>query len=99
MFPTSFRRFFRTHKQPIQKLTKAARLRLEQLEDRIVPSTLLTADKANIAPGEMATFTGSGFTAGETVQIQVFYGDGTPAGATSSWSVADGGAGDLDVVV
>src|SRR5262249_25966561 len=82
-----------TRKRPIH-------LRLEQLENRTVPSAVLWTDKADYAPGSPAIINGSGFLVGETVQIQVLHTDGLPndEAAHQPSFVTNGGAGDLDGV-
>src|SRR5438874_87941 len=72
----------------------AYRCFFEQLESRIVPSTL-TPDKTGFAPGETAALIGAGFQAGETIDLHVVRGDGT---SYAAWAVTDGGAGDRDGV-
>jgi hypothetical protein len=55
----------------------------------------LTSDKDDYAPGEPAVLTGSGFNAGEMVEVQVVHVDGTPEGGEShgSWYVQADGSG------
>src|SRR5205823_12300444 len=57
----------------------------------------VTTDKADYAPGETAYITGSGFTAGETVQCQVLHipdtGDNNTSSAHLPWSVTADGNG------
>lgn len=76
---------------------------------------IVTTDKGDYAPGETAIITAAGLAAGATVEFQVQHVDGAGADATwgtaddspvdlggaghDSWSVVDGGAGDLDGVV
>ena len=71
-------------------------LSLEQLEDRVVPSTLV-ADKAAYAPGETAVLHLAGLAIGETAALQVTRTDsgGTPQ-LSPTWLATDGGLGDFD---
>src|SRR6516164_3612287 len=68
------------------------RLYLEPLESRIVPSAILTTDKTAYAPTDPAVFTGSGFQAGETVDLSVVRSDGTNY---APWTVADDANGNF----
>src|SRR5262249_16889118 len=72
---------------------------VEQLEDRVVPSTL-GADNAIYAPGEEAVLHLYGLATGERVAIQVIRTDsGTGTTHTSpTWLATDGGLGDFDGV-
>jgi 5-hydroxyisourate hydrolase-like protein (transthyretin family) len=66
------------------------KLWLESLEDRIVPSAAISTDLPDYAPGQTATFTGSGFQAGEVVDLKVLNDSLTPpspAGLPPSWTV------------
>src|SRR5215471_16448888 len=89
----AFRARRRRSETSLGKLVKH-RWAFEELEVRLVPSTL-TTDKTGYAPTDPAILTGSGFQVGETVDLQVVRGDGT---TYTGWSVTDGGAGDLDGV-
>src|SRR5205085_8870263 len=73
------------------KKRPARRPTLEQLEDRVVPSVMLT-DKTGYAPTEKVVLTGSGFEVGETINLHVVRNDGT---SYSDWSATDGGDADL----
>jgi hypothetical protein len=64
---------------------------VEQLESRLLLSTL-TTDKTNYDPGATATFTGAGFGANETVDLQVARSDGTNYSLSS---VMDDSAGNF----
>jgi hypothetical protein len=81
----------------IFKKRPAHRWFFEQLEVRIVPSTL-TTDKAVYAPTETAVLQLSGFQSGETVALQVVRTDGNTGSRQTSpqWLAVDGGAGDFD---
>src|SRR6516162_3928997 len=89
---------FRSKRGCLERATY--RCRFEQLEDRVVPSTLL-ADKTIYAPGETAVLHLSGLATGETAAIQVIRTDsGTGTTQVSpTWLVTDGGTGDFDGVV
>src|SRR5262249_29209996 len=73
-------------------------LRVEQLEDRVVPSTLV-ADKAIYAPGETAVLHLAGLAVGEAAALQVTRTDsgGSPE-LSPTWLATDGGLGDFDHV-
>lgn len=90
----SFRRSGRTRGQRSRfgRNRRQPRLFLEQLEDRITPSALLTTDQPDYAPGDTATFLGSGFEVGENVNISIVADNGN----SEALSVSDGGANDLD---
>ena len=73
------------------------RLRIDLLEDRVMPSATLMTDQSDYAPKSTAIFRGSGFTAGETVDLQVSRTDGG-ASANSDfipWHVLADGQGNL----
>src|SRR5262245_44479857 len=57
---------------------RTARPQLEILEDRFAPSATVLTDKPDYAFGATAHISGSGFTPGETVQLQVTHAPGTP---------------------
>jgi sarcosine oxidase gamma subunit len=65
------------------------RLRIDLLEDRVLPSATLMSDHLDYAPGSTATLTGSGFAAGEMVDLQVVRTDGGSgaAGDFTPWHV------------
>src|SRR5581483_10666127 len=69
----------------------------EQLEIRLVPSTL-TTDKIVYAATETAVLHLAGFQTGETVALQVVRTDGVSSSrhASPGWLAVDGGAGDFD---
>jgi len=56
---------------------------------------IITSDKGDYAPGELATFTGNGFTANEKVSIQVLHHDETPnyGEGHDTWEVTADGTG------
>jgi hypothetical protein len=58
------------------------RLRIDLLEDRVLPSATLITDQTDYAPKSTAIFRGSGFIAGETVDLQVSRIDGGAAAST-----------------
>jgi hypothetical protein len=60
----------------------------------VVLSTLLMTDKPDYAPGSVVTFNGSGFQAGETIDLSIVSTNGT----TTPLQAVDGGDGDLDGV-
>src|SRR5262245_55921627 len=73
------------------------RLLIEVLERRELPSATIVTDKLDYPPGDIATLQGSGFQAGETVQVQVVQLSGLcPGEIYTPWLVTDGGTGDLD---
>ena len=74
------------------------RLRIEQLEDRTVPS-VLTTNKAGYAPTETAVFTGSGFTAGETIDVSVVNQTTGASYTALTVTVPSTTAGTYDIVV
>jgi hypothetical protein len=78
------------------------KLRLEELEDRLLPSASVFTDLSfYLLPGGFAQpvhITTAGFQLGEVVRFQVLHTDGTPntgAGHTAFF-IKDGGPGDLD---
>jgi hypothetical protein len=72
------------------------RLLLEQLEDRLTPSTL-TTNLSDYAPGTDVTFTGTGFQPGETINLNIASTDSCGTTSTAATlQIVDGGAGDLD---
>ena len=62
-----------------------------------VMAQTITTDQPDYAPGSTATFTGSGFTVGETVSLVVHHADGTPdSGADHDpWMVTADANGDF----
>src|SRR5262249_42601691 len=71
---------------------------VEQLEDRVVPSTL-GADKAIYAPGQTAVLHLAGLANGETAALQVVRTDsGGTTHPSPTWLATDGGVGDFDGV-
>jgi predicted RNA-binding protein len=68
------------------------------LEERLLLSAVVSTDKSDYAPNSTAVITGSGFSAGETVALQVARTDGSNSSDPDyrPWYVTDGGAGDLD---
>src|SRR4051794_38884220 len=69
-------------------------LGLEQLEARTLLSASVWLNKPDYIPGSTAVINGSGFQAGETVQLQVVRTDGQPdyPGGNLPWQVKDGDA-------
>src|SRR5439155_26036026 len=64
--------------------------------NRAVPSAEVRTDKPDYHPNSTAIINGSGFAAGETVELQVLHTDATPSPGDKPWFVTDGGSGDLD---
>lgn len=92
-----FSRRNRTKAASHRSLIKTLPLRLEFLEDRVVPAARLWTDLSDYAPGSTATIMGSGFGEGETIQLQVVHQDGLEGGeGHEPWLVTDGGPEDLD---
>lgn len=96
-----FRRALPDRKRVPQKPRRSShsrcRLHVEQLEDRLVPAALLGTDLLDYAPGSTAFISGSGFQAGETIQIEIVHADtGVDAVGSNPYQITDGGAGDLD---
>src|SRR5205823_5861950 len=75
-----------------RKWTAGSLLRLEQLEARTLLSASVWVDKPDYVPGSTAIINGSGFQAGEVVQLQVVRTDGQPdyPGGNLPWQVKDG---------
>jgi hypothetical protein len=71
---------------------RSVRLSVEALEDRTVPSATLVTDQLDYAPGSDVTFTGTGFQAGETINLDITSDTGTGAALV----ITDGGIGDAD---
>src|SRR5437660_759598 len=100
MMFSSFRRFFAGKSHTTKSARRKAMSRrekpkgrqctFERLEDRTVPSTL-TTNKLAYAPTDVATFTGSGFQAGEIVYISVVGTNGT----NYAWTLADDASGNF----
>lgn len=63
---------------------------LEPLEPRLLLAASVITDRLDYAPGATAIVSGSGFTPGETVQLQVLLADGTPGLGSNPWQVEDG---------
>jgi cyclophilin family peptidyl-prolyl cis-trans isomerase len=72
----------------------------EALESRFLLAALVSTDQATYAPGDTVVISGTGFTPGETVELQVLHADSTHASDPNHqpFQVQDGGAGDLDGV-
>src|SRR5439155_1833845 len=68
------------------------RLGIEHLEARMLLSASVWTDKLDYPPGSTAVINGSGFQAGEVVQLQVLRTDGVPdyAEGNQPWQVRDG---------
>src|SRR6266536_1090689 len=75
-----------------RRWTAGSVLRLEQLEARTLLSASVWVDKPDYGPGSTAIINGSGFQAGEVVQLQVVRTDGQPdyPGGDLPWQVKDG---------
>ncbi len=75
------------------------RLRMEPLEHRTLLSATLLTDKLDYSPGETAVLSGSGFAAGEAVQLQVVHAPGTPGSNADAqnqpWQVAADATGSI----
>src|SRR5262245_39073702 len=81
----------------------AFRCAVEQLEDRLVPSALVTTDRSDYPPSSTAIFTawndanaGTNFLVGETVRFHIDRTDGVPVSAPPAiqdWNVTDGVGG------
>src|SRR6266498_66394 len=88
----------RTKKQA-SKPHRSHRMKVEQLEERMVPSASIWTDKPDYAPGSTAVINGSGFQVGEAVHLEVLRTDGVVEGGSDNpWTITDGGAGDRDGV-
>src|SRR5439155_3138784 len=68
-----------------KKLT-SSRLGFEPLECRLVPAAAWTG-LLDYHPNSTALITGTGFAAGEAVQLQVLHTDGTPSPGHAPWFV------------
>jgi len=68
---------------------------VETLEDRFAPTASVMTNALDYVPGEIATFTASGFDKGATVQFKVVNA-ATPSTTVAAWSVKDGSTTDLD---
>src|SRR5205814_1929293 len=70
---------------------------LELLEQRQLMA-VVSADKPDYAPGEIAHIFASGYQPGEAVQFQVLHNEGMPNAGSGHlpWTVVDGSANDLD---
>ncbi len=75
---------------------RAGLLTLETIEERMVPSAVVTTDKPDYSPNSVATITAGGFQPGETIEFHVAHTDNTYHNVYPAWDVTDGGSGDLD---
>src|SRR5262245_49161405 len=77
-----------------RKWTPRSVLGVEQLEARTLLSASVWVDKPDYVPGSTAMINGSGFQAGEVVQLQVVRTDGQPDYPSGNlpWQVKDGDA-------
>jgi hypothetical protein len=71
-------------------------LRLEALEERWLPSAVVSTDQQNYAPGDTAYITGSGYGANESINLNILLATGTQGAA---WSVADDAYGNFSTSV
>lgn len=71
---------------------RSTRLRLESLEQRLVPSATIATDQADYPPGSTATIFGAGYQVGETVQMKVEHLDTIYHHHYAPWNVTDGDA-------
>src|SRR5262245_34947574 len=82
-----------TTRRPARRHT-SHELILGQLEDRVMPSVVVSTDKIGYAPGEPAKITGSDFQEGETINLSVV--NLTTGASYTPFTVTDGGVGDRD---
>jgi uncharacterized repeat protein (TIGR01451 family) len=75
-------------KLPAKPVRRRTRLFVEQLEDRLVPTAVITTDLSDYAPGQTAVITGTGFQVGEAANISVVGSNGFSE-VLSGTSVAD----------
>src|SRR5205823_6138427 len=77
-----------------RKWTARSVLGVEQLEARTLLSASVWVDKPDYVPGSTAIINGSGFQAGEVVQLQVVRTDGQPDYPSGNlpWQVKEGDA-------
>ena len=96
--PMARRSAVRSRRRKRKQPARCRRLRLEALEDRLLLAANIWTDHLDYAPGATAQITGSGFAAGEPVQLQVLHTDQVPntGSGHTPWIVTDGGSGDLD---
>ena len=93
MMFTTLRRHFLKPKMTarVRPEKRRKRLLIEELGDRIVPASLYV-NPLDVAPGAIATFTGTEFATGENVTVSLVADNGV----SEFFVVTDGGLGDLD---
>jgi hypothetical protein len=85
----------RAGKLTMRKGYQRRKLSMESLEQRCLLSATLSTDKASYAAGETALISGSGFQAGETIQLQVQQQGGSNSGTGQTpATVVDAGQSD-----